>query len=60
MTTISAIAVTTVGNAAPRVVEQVRAQAADVTHTCFMITPYEEYVPAPRSRARPRWAPSRR
>jgi 4-aminobutyrate aminotransferase/(S)-3-amino-2-methylpropionate transaminase len=40
----SGIAVTTVGNAAPRVVEAVRAQAADFTHTCFMITPYEEYI----------------
>ncbi|HME48138.1 4-aminobutyrate--2-oxoglutarate transaminase [Mycobacterium sp.] len=40
----SGIAVTTVGNAAPRVVDAVRAQVADFTHTCFMITPYEEYV----------------
>ncbi|MGH3373304.1 MAG: 4-aminobutyrate--2-oxoglutarate transaminase [Actinoallomurus sp.] len=40
----SGIAVTTVGNAAPRVVERVQAQAADFTHTCFMITPYAEYV----------------
>jgi 4-aminobutyrate aminotransferase / (S)-3-amino-2-methylpropionate transaminase / 5-aminovalerate transaminase len=40
----SGIAVTTVGNAAPRVVEQVTGQVADFTHTCFMITPYEEYV----------------
>jgi 4-aminobutyrate aminotransferase/(S)-3-amino-2-methylpropionate transaminase len=40
----SGIAVTTVGNAAPRVVEQVRAQVADFTHTCFMVTPYEEYL----------------
>ena len=40
----SGIAVGTVGNAAPRVVEGVAAQAADFTHTCFMITPYEGYV----------------
>jgi 4-aminobutyrate aminotransferase / (S)-3-amino-2-methylpropionate transaminase / 5-aminovalerate transaminase len=40
----SGIAVTSVGNAAPRVVENVRAQVADFTHTCFMISPYEEYV----------------
>ncbi len=40
----SGIAVTSVGNAAPRVVEAVRAQVADFTHTCFMVTPYEEYV----------------
>ncbi|MGI8666307.1 MAG: 4-aminobutyrate--2-oxoglutarate transaminase [Jatrophihabitans sp.] len=40
----SGIAVTTVGNAAPRVVERVRQQVADFTHTCFMITPYAEYV----------------
>ena len=40
----SGIAVTTVGNAAPRVVERVRAQVEDFTHTCFMVTPYEEYL----------------
>ncbi|GAA0360526.1 4-aminobutyrate--2-oxoglutarate transaminase [Actinoallomurus spadix] len=40
----SGIAVTTVGNAAPRVVERVQEQVADFTHTCFMITPYAEYV----------------
>jgi 4-aminobutyrate aminotransferase / (S)-3-amino-2-methylpropionate transaminase / 5-aminovalerate transaminase len=40
----SGIAVTTIGNAAPRVVDAVRAQVADFTHTCFMVTPYEEYV----------------
>ncbi|MFC7487502.1 4-aminobutyrate--2-oxoglutarate transaminase [Knoellia sp. CPCC 206453] len=40
----SGIAVTTVGNAAPRVVEAVRRQVEDFTHTCFMVTPYEEYV----------------
>ena len=40
----SGIAVTTVGNAAPRVVDAVAGQAAAFTHTCFMITPYEGYV----------------
>lgn len=40
----SGIAVTTIGNAAPRVVEAVRAQVAAFTHTCFMVTPYESYV----------------
>jgi len=40
----SGIAVVSVGNAAPRVVSAVQAQVADFTHTCFMITPYEEYV----------------
>ncbi|TGO04556.1 4-aminobutyrate--2-oxoglutarate transaminase [Serinibacter arcticus] len=40
----SGIAVTGVGNSAPRVVAAVTAQVADFTHTCFMITPYEEYV----------------
>lgn len=40
----SGIAVTTVGAAAPRVVEAVAQQAAAFTHTCFMITPYESYV----------------
>src|SRR3954453_15857453 len=38
------IAVTSVGNAAPRVVEAVRAQVERFTHTCFMIGPYEQYV----------------
>ncbi len=40
----SGIAVTSVGNAAPRVVDAVRQQVADFTHTCFMVTPYEEYL----------------
>jgi 4-aminobutyrate aminotransferase / (S)-3-amino-2-methylpropionate transaminase / 5-aminovalerate transaminase len=40
----SGIAVTSVGNAAPRVAAAVQEQVADFTHTCFMITPYEEYV----------------
>jgi 4-aminobutyrate aminotransferase/(S)-3-amino-2-methylpropionate transaminase len=40
----SGIAVTTIGNASPRVVEAVAAQAGRFTHTCFMVTPYEEYV----------------
>lgn len=40
----SGIAVTTIGNSAPRVVQAVSAQVADFTHTCFMVTPYEEYV----------------
>lgn len=40
----SGIAVTTIGNASPRVVSAVTRQAADFTHTCFMVTPYEGYV----------------
>jgi 4-aminobutyrate aminotransferase/(S)-3-amino-2-methylpropionate transaminase len=40
----SGIAVASVGNAAPRVVERVQQQVADFTHTCFMVNPYEEYV----------------
>ena len=40
----SGIAVTNVGNAAPEVVEPVRRQAAEFTHTCFMVTPYENYL----------------
>ncbi|RVX37833.1 4-aminobutyrate aminotransferase/(S)-3-amino-2-methylpropionate transaminase [Nonomuraea polychroma] len=40
----SGIAVTNVGNAAPKVVERVQRQVADFTHTCFMVTPYESYV----------------
>jgi len=40
----SGIAVTSVGNAAPRVVAAVQAQAERFTHTCFMVAPYESYV----------------
>ena len=40
----SGIAVTSVGNANPRVVERVQQQVARFTHTCFMVTPYESYV----------------
>ena len=40
----SGIAVTSVGNAAPKVVERLTAQAAAFTHTCFMVTPYDGYV----------------
>lgn len=40
----SGIAVTTVGNSAPRVAEAVATQVAAFTHTCFMITPYDGYV----------------
>ncbi len=40
----SGIAVTTIGNSSPRVVEAVRDQVGKFTHTCFMVTPYEGYV----------------
>jgi 4-aminobutyrate aminotransferase/(S)-3-amino-2-methylpropionate transaminase len=40
----SGIAVTNVGNSAPKVVEAVRAQVERFTHTCFMVAPYESYV----------------
>ena len=40
----SGIAVTSVGNSAPRVVAAVKAQVERFTHTCFMVSPYEEYV----------------
>ncbi len=40
----SGIAVTSIGNSAPRVVAAVQAQVAEFTHTCFMVTPYEGYV----------------
>ena len=40
----SGIAVTTVGNANPYVVEGVQQQVAEFTHTCFMVTPYSGYV----------------
>ncbi|WP_110589717.1 4-aminobutyrate--2-oxoglutarate transaminase [Microbacterium suaedae] len=40
----SGIAVTSVGNAHPAVAGAVAAQAARLTHTCFMVSPYESYV----------------
>lgn len=40
----SGIAVTTIGNAHPKVVAAVQEQVAQFTHTCFMIAPYESYV----------------
>jgi 4-aminobutyrate aminotransferase/(S)-3-amino-2-methylpropionate transaminase len=40
----SGIAVTSVGNGAPRVVQAVQRQIAELTHTCFMVNPYEAYV----------------
>jgi len=40
----SGIAVTTVGNSAPRVVSAVQEQVDAFTHTCFMVTPYDGYV----------------
>ena len=40
----SGIAVTSLGNAHPRIVEAVQAQVAQFTHTCFMVSPYESYV----------------
>jgi 4-aminobutyrate aminotransferase/(S)-3-amino-2-methylpropionate transaminase len=38
------IAVTSVGNSAPRVVAAVGRQVELFTHTCFMVAPYEAYV----------------
>src|SRR5918997_4381214 len=40
----SGIAVVSVGNAAPAVVNRVSEQVAAFTHTCFMVTPYAGYV----------------
>ena len=40
----SGIAVVSVGNSAPHVVEAVTEQVRAFTHTCFMVTPYEGYV----------------
>lgn len=40
----SGIAVTNVGNGNPAVVEAVQRQIEQLTHTCFMVTPYEGYV----------------
>lgn len=48
----SGIAVTSVGGAHPEVVAAVAAQAAAITHTCFMVTPYEGYVAVAEALAR--------
>ena len=40
----SGIAVVSVGNSAPKVVQAVQDQVAAYTHTCFMVAPYEGYV----------------
>ncbi len=40
----SGIAVTSVGNSAPLVVEGVQEQVAKLTHTCFMIAGYDGYL----------------
>ncbi len=40
----SGIAVTGVGNSAPRVVAAVAAQLEQFTHTCFTVAPYDSYV----------------
>ena len=40
----SGIAVASVGNSAPHVVERVVDQVRAFTHTCFMVTPYDSYV----------------
>jgi 4-aminobutyrate aminotransferase/(S)-3-amino-2-methylpropionate transaminase len=40
----SGIAVASVGNSNPRVVEAVARQLEQFTHTCFTVTPYDSYV----------------
>ena len=40
----SGIAVASVGHAAPGVVSAVQEQIAKFAHTCFMVSPYEQYV----------------
>ena len=40
----SGIAVTSVGHAHPAVTAAIAEQSARFTHTCFMVTPYEQYV----------------
>jgi len=40
----SGIAVVSVGHAAPPVVDAVQQQIAEFAHTCFMVSPYEQYV----------------
>ena len=40
----SGIAVTSVGNGNQRVIDAVQQQIEALTHTCFMVTPYEPYI----------------
>jgi 4-aminobutyrate aminotransferase / (S)-3-amino-2-methylpropionate transaminase / 5-aminovalerate transaminase len=40
----SGIAVVSVGHTAPAVVDAVQDQIAKFSHTCFMVSPYEQYV----------------
>jgi 4-aminobutyrate aminotransferase/(S)-3-amino-2-methylpropionate transaminase len=40
----SGIGVTTIGHTDPAVVNAVQNQVASFTHTCFTVTPYEDYV----------------
>jgi len=40
----SGIGVTTIGHTDPAVVSAVQNQVASFTHTCFTVTPYEDYV----------------
>lgn len=40
----SGIAVTGVGNGAPRVVDRAATQLGRFTHTCFLVNPYESYL----------------
>jgi 4-aminobutyrate aminotransferase / (S)-3-amino-2-methylpropionate transaminase / 5-aminovalerate transaminase len=40
----SGLAVTSIGNSAPRVIDAVREQVSEFTHTCFMLNPYELYI----------------
>ncbi|HEY0118725.1 MAG TPA: 4-aminobutyrate--2-oxoglutarate transaminase [Cellulomonas sp.] len=48
----SGIAVTSVGGAHPEVAAAVAEQAAAITHTCFMVTPYEGYIAVAEALAR--------
>ncbi|MFV0461397.1 MAG: 4-aminobutyrate--2-oxoglutarate transaminase [Actinomycetales bacterium] len=38
------IAVNSIGHSHPKVVQAIQDAAARITHTCFMVSPYEEYV----------------
>jgi 4-aminobutyrate aminotransferase/(S)-3-amino-2-methylpropionate transaminase len=40
----SGIAVSSIGHAHPEIVAAVQRQVAEFSHTCFMVSPYEQYV----------------
>lgn len=49
----TSVATTSVGNSVAAVARRAFAQLTDFTHTCFTVTPYEEYVELAEALAEP-------